>query len=67
MRYHCNACSYSGRTSGPAGECPACGSYALVRRSQQEADSPAPARWRLVLLVCLWGYLIALVIWKLLR
>ncbi len=67
MKYYCNDCSYSGKTGGPAGECPACGSYSLVRRAQQGADSPAPARWRLVLLAGLWGYLIVMVAWKLLH
>ena len=41
--------------------------HRLVRRPQQGAGSPAPARWRLFLLAGLWGYLIVLVAWKLLH
>ncbi len=63
MAYYCSDCSYRGNTSGQSGECPACGSFNLTR-GQQQTDEPRPARWRLVLLIGLWGYLIALIIWK---
>ena len=65
MAYYCSDCSYRGNTSGQGGECPACGSYNLTRGQQAESDPP-PAKWRLVLLVGLWTYLFALIIWKLL-
>jgi hypothetical protein len=64
MAYHCNACSYRGQTSGTAGECPACGSYDLQRKSLQSQKTP-PAQWRIYLLIGLWTYLIGLVAWKL--
>lgn len=64
MAYHCKDCSYRGVTSGQAGECPACGSYNITHAIQREEKAP-PARWRLVLLVSLWVYLIGLIIWKL--
>ena len=64
MKYHCTDCTYSGRTSGRAGECPACGSHALVRRKQRVAENPR-SRWRIGLLVALWAYLIIHVFWKL--
>lgn len=64
MAYYCKDCSYRGKTSGQGGECPACGSFNLVRGRAQE-EKPAPARWRLVALGLLWGYLLALIIWKL--
>ncbi len=64
MKYYCRACSYSGNASGTSGECPGCGSYALVR-SKREAAAEAPPKWRLALLIGLWTYLIILIIWKL--
>jgi DNA-directed RNA polymerase subunit RPC12/RpoP len=64
MAYHCNDCSYRGVNSGAAGECPACGSYALVRKIKM-TEEPPPPKWRLVLLVVLWTYLIGHILWKL--
>ena len=65
MTLYCNDCSYRGKTSGQGGKCPACGSYNLTR-GQPKPDEASPAKWRLVLLVGLWTYLFALIIWKLL-
>jgi DNA-directed RNA polymerase subunit RPC12/RpoP len=64
VKYYCSDCSYSGNTSGHAGECPACGSFALVRRKKEEETAPPP-KWRLALLIGLWSCLIILVIRKL--
>jgi predicted ATP-dependent serine protease len=64
MAYYCKDCSYRGKVSGQVGECPACGSFNLQKDMKQE-EKPTPAKWRLVVLVVLWGYLIALIIWKL--
>jgi len=63
MAYYCSDCSYRGVNSGAAGECPACGSYALTRKLDTQEDPP-PAKWRLVLLVALWSYLIGHILWK---
>jgi len=64
MAYFCKDCSYRGKISGQVGECPACGSFNLEKSRVQKKKSP-PAKWRLVVLTLLWGYLIALLIWKL--
>ena len=64
MAYYCKDCSYRGKVSGQVGECPACGSFNLQKKTKQE-EKPTPAKWRLVVLVVLWGYLIALITWKL--
>jgi len=66
MTYFCKDCSYRGTISGQAGECPACGSFNLVRGRAQEEEK-APAKWRLVALALLWGYLFVLIIWKLIN
>jgi predicted ATP-dependent serine protease len=67
MTYHCNDCSYRGVKSGQLGECPACGSYNIVNRSLSLKEQAPPAKWRLVALLLLWGYLIATIIWKLIH
>ena len=64
MTYRCRDCSYKGPTSGPAGECPGCGSYALFRVGTQEAERPS-SRWRLLLLAGLWTCLVILIVRKL--
>lgn len=64
MAYICKDCSYRGKISGQVGECPACGSFNLDK-SQEKKDKPAPAKWRLIVLALLWGYLVTLIIWKL--
>lgn len=64
MKYYCSDCSYRGNTGGQSGECPACGSYNLTLRQRPQEQAPPP-RWRLVVLIGLWAYLIALIIWKL--
>ena len=66
MTIYCKDCSYRGKTSGQGGECPACGSFNLTRGQTVNEQEPHP-RWRLVLLVGLWTYLIAMIIWKLLH
>lgn len=65
MAYHCKDCSYRGEKSGQLGECPACGSYNIVKRSSTLKEQPPPTKWRLVVLVLLWGGLIAMIIRKL--
>jgi predicted ATP-dependent serine protease len=67
MAYFCKDCSYRGVTSGQLGECPACGSYNIVKGSSKSKEESPPAKWRLVTLVLLWGYLIAMIIWKLIH
>ncbi len=68
MAYLCKDCSYRGKTSGQVGECPACGSFNMVRRptDQQAAATPAP-KWRIALMLLLWSCLIALVGAKLIQ
>jgi predicted ATP-dependent serine protease len=64
MAYYCKDCSYRGVTSGQLGECPACGSYNIVKRALVREEKKPPARWRLVVLALLWSYLIVLLIGK---
>ena len=64
MTYYCKDCSYRGKTSGPGGECPACGSFD-IQRARAKEEKPAPGKLRLIILVGLWVYLIGLIIWKL--
>jgi DNA-directed RNA polymerase subunit RPC12/RpoP len=66
MNYFCQDCSYRGKTAGPTGDCPACGSYALVRPGRVE-DKPPPGKARLVLLVVLWAIFLLLLLWKLIE
>lgn len=65
MAYLCKDCSYRGLKSGQLGECLACGSYNIVRRATTLKEQPQPTKWRLVLLIALWGFLIAMIIGKL--
>jgi transposase len=65
MAYLCKDCSYRGKKSGQLGECPACGSHNIAKRPMAFKEQPAPTKWRLVVLVGLWGFLIALIIGKL--
>ncbi len=65
MAYFCKDCSYRGTKSGQLGECLACGSYNTTKRSITFKEQPQPTKWRLVILVALWGFLIAMVIGKL--
>ena len=64
MSFQCTDCSFSGRRSGSGGQCPACGSFNLVR-SKVSVEKKPPGKLRLVLLVALWAYLIAHILWKL--
>jgi hypothetical protein len=34
-------------------------------RGQRREEAPPPARWRLAVLFLLWGWLFAMIIWKL--
>ena len=65
MVYVCNDCTYRGKAAGAAGECPACGSYGLQRKSVSSEEKPALARGRLAAVVVLWAVLLALITWKL--
>jgi len=67
MAYYCNDCSYRGIKSGPLGECPACGSYDIIKGSVTSEKQLPPAKWRLVVLVLLWVVLIAIIIGKLIH
>jgi predicted ATP-dependent serine protease len=66
MAYHCKDCSYRGKKSGQLGECPACGSFNIVKDTVlPDKESPTAGKWRLVVLALLWVLLIALIIGKL--
>ena len=67
MSYFCRDCSYRGKVSGQGGECPACGSRAIVVTRVELEEQKPPATWRLVLLAGLWGTLIIMIIRKLLH
>jgi hypothetical protein len=67
MAFYCKDCSYRGKKSGQLGECPACGSYNIDNRSLPFRKQPAPAKWRLIVLVLLWGCLLAMIGWKLIH
>jgi hypothetical protein len=62
MAYFCKDCSYRGKSSGPDGGCPACGSFNFGRGTKKETR--APSKWRLRLLIGLWTWLIVMIIWK---
>ena len=64
MAFHCEDCSYRGEGSGRRGECPACGSYNCVQDVNPVKKRSKPGTWRLVVLVVLWAYLIAQILWK---
>jgi hypothetical protein len=64
MTYLCKDCSYRGNLRGQGGRCPACDSYNFARIASKE-EAPKPGKWRIILLVALWAYLIGLIIWKL--
>ncbi len=66
MVYLCKDCSYRGKMSGQGGECPACGSFNMVPcRSAAKDGTSTTAKWRIVIMLLLWGCLSALVISKL--
>lgn len=65
MAYLCKECGHRTMTSGNMGECPACGGYDLVKRDLVLKEKELPKKWRLVLLVGLWSYLLVLIIRKL--
>ena len=65
MAYYCKACSYRGMKSGHLGECPACGSYDIVKDSAAAKEKTVPTKWRLVVLVLLWSCLAIMIIEKL--
>ena len=64
MIYTCKDCSYRGKKSGQDGSCLACGSFNIGRASSAE-EKPKPGKLRMTLLIGLWAYLVALIIWKL--
>ena len=64
MAYQCKDCSYRGKLSGQGGDSPACGSY-NISQGKAEIENKAGSKTRLVILVLLWTYLIASIIWKL--
>jgi len=66
MAYFCNDCSYRGSSSGQAGNCPACGSFNLGKTDTKQEKAPR-SKVHLIILVVLWSYLIALIIWKLIH
>jgi hypothetical protein len=65
MPFACKDCTYRGATTGKAGECLACGSHNIENRPYVERVEKTPSRWRIALLIALWTYLIATIIWKL--
>ncbi len=67
MIYTCKDCSYRGKKSGQDGSCPACGSFNISLKSaaQESPGAGKPGTLRMALLIGLWAYLIALIIWKL--
>jgi hypothetical protein len=64
MAYYCTDCSYRGTTSGQVGECPACGSFKISKTQKGKKEKPQ-RKFQLAILVALWVYLIALIVWKL--
>lgn len=64
MAFFCTDCSYRGTTSGQVGECPACGSFNLGKIGGKKKVEKHN-KIRLAILVALWTYLAALIIWKL--
>ena len=64
MIYTCKDCSYRGKSSGQGGGCPACGSFNLAGKISAPAARKS-GKLRVILLIALWGYLFALIIWKL--
>ena len=67
MAYFCKDCSYRGKKSGQAGECPACGSFNLAKRRDIGREEAPPPRWRVVLVLLLWGILGTLVLSKIIK
>lgn len=69
MVYHCKDCSYRGKVSGQAGECPACGSFNITKRQgdPKQQGATKSSKWRIVLVSLLWGYLFLHIAWKLLN
>lgn len=65
MAYFCKACSYRGNKSGQLGECPACGSFDIIKHTTFSREQPPQPLWRLVLVIVLWVVLIAMIVWKL--
>ena len=66
MTYYCQDCTYRGLTAGSSGDCPACGSFALVRAKKTE-DEPPPSKLRLYIMFALWAVFLVMVIWKLVQ
>jgi predicted ATP-dependent serine protease len=64
MLYFCRDCSYRGNSSGQGGNCPACGSFNIEHARKEEEKEPE-RKLHVIILVALWTYLIALILWKL--
>ena len=66
MAYYCRDCSYKGSKRSAGGFCPACGSAKFRQQGEKTApDTPETRKGPLLVLVFLWGYLIAHIYWKL--
>lgn len=67
MTYQCNDCSYTHPGVFPGGKCPACDSFNIsTRKTATDAASPQQTgRWRLAILLALWGVLLTLLYQKL--
>lgn len=66
MAYYCRDCSYKGKKRAADGHCPACGSAKFhLQKAKTDPDKPETRKGSLVVLVLLWGYLIAHIYWKL--
>lgn len=70
MAYICKDCSYRGKRGGELGGCPACGSFNMVLEGAEPAGQDKPPgnpALRMKILVGLWVFFFALVIFKLLE
>jgi predicted ATP-dependent serine protease len=65
MKYYCRECSYRGKKSGQSGECPACGSFNIGQGKHKVEKKKPNGTLRLVILIVLWTFLIAVIVRKL--
>ena len=66
MTYYCQDCTYRGQTAGPTGDCPACGSFALVRAKKTDEEPPR-GNLSLYIMFALWTVLLLMIAWKLVQ
>jgi predicted ATP-dependent serine protease len=66
MAYYCRDCSYRGKSSGQGGKCLACESY-NIQYLKVEVEEKPRSKVYMVILVSLWTYLVALILWKLMH